>query len=58
MKIRYYVKADGVLRVFVDEGRAVPAEMEVTKTHICLSLAKMGKQNWGVILAVIDGGKK
>lgn len=52
--MKLYVRIDGVTAVFESEN----TNHSMAQVEVALELARCGVPEWGVILAVIDGGKK
>lgn len=52
--MKVYVRIDGVTAVFESEK----ANHSMAQVEVALELARCGVQEWGPILAVIDGGKQ
>lgn len=52
--MKVYVRIDGVTAVFDSEK----TNHSMAQVEVALELARCGVQEWGVILAVIDGGKQ
>ncbi|MFY9460439.1 MAG: hypothetical protein WAP57_11890 [Aquabacterium commune] len=52
--MKLYVRIDGVTAVFESEN----VNHSMAQVEVALELARCGVPEWGVILAVIDGGKQ
>lgn len=52
--MKLYVRIDGVTAVFESEN----TNHSMAQVEVALALARCGVPEWGVILAVIDGGKE
>lgn len=52
--MKLYVRIDGVTAVFESEN----TNHSMAQVEVALELASCGVPEWGVILAVIDGGKQ